>query len=457
MIRAGDIEPGVRLDRFLIVQELGRGGMGRVWKAVDEPLRRHVALKVLHPRYYDDPFMVHRFKREPLALGRVQHPGVPRVLLLEERPPDIIYFALEFIEGRRLSDMITDEYRLPVPRVLEVFAHVASALAAAHARGIIHRDIKPGNIIVGPNDRAVLADFGLAKTDTWSERAADPLDPEAALREYDAQDTPHQALAGTAAYMAPERWLRREYDHRSDIYSFGVALYQTVTGELPFGEEPSQELIDGHVRGHARPLSTLAGPVPEMLQKIVDRCLRKTPDNRFQSATELERALAFCAGDVEIRRERTGRYFDALAQDPDTWRDTASLRKAARIIAGAAIAAGIVFVLFLLPLSVARRMAEFKKSHSKQKPASAFSDAAVGKSIYVSGEIVSGPSGDGYLCKERNTGIKFHLKTKAAAPALNPGDFFIASGTLEKHNGEYVLSNAALKLHGKKSSASKIE
>ena len=446
MVRAGDIEPGVRLDRFLIVQELGRGGMGRVWKALDEPLRRHVALKVLHPRYYDDPFMVHRFKREPLALARVRHPGVPRALLLEERPPDIIYFALEFIDGRRLSDMITDEYRLPVPRVLEVYAQAAGALAAAHERGIIHRDIKPGNIIVGLDGRAVLADFGLAKTDTWSERAADPLDPDAALREYDAQETPHQALAGTAAYMAPERWLHREYDHRSDIYSLGVSLYQTVTGELPFGEEPTQELIDGHVRGQARPLATLAGPVPEMLQRIVDRCLRKNPDNRFQSATELERALAFCAGDTETRRERSGKYFDTLAHDTAEWRDTASLRKFARITAGAAIAAGVIIVLFLLPLSAARRIAEYKKVRAEQKAESSIVAANIGRRVTVSGKVVSTPSADSpdFLCKETHTNVVFHVQLSNPSPSPAPGDSFSATGTLEKKNGAFIVTNATI-------------
>ena len=442
-LRAADIEPGVRLRDCLITQRIGSGGMGIVWKAKDRTLHRTVAVKVLHQRHLKDDFMRQRFRREAWAMARCRHENVARVISLVEQP-GLMYMVMEYIEGQRLSDLITEEYRLPLPRAIEVFRQVAAGLSEAHKRGIIHRDVKPGNIMVCPDGRAVLADFGLAKMDTWSERAADPEDPNAALREFDAQETPHGALAGTPAYLAPERWRRSDYDHRCDIYSLGASLYHTITGETPFGEEPTQATIDGHIRGTAKRLSSLAGPVPELVQRITDRCMTKDPERRFQSAGEVERSLGYCLRDTEERRRNTERQLLRLPIDTSFQYDSAGLRKGARLIGGAAIAAGLIFALFFLPLTAVKQMqaytAKKKLAAQQARPTPVATEDNLGRKVTLFGEITE-PSPykeHGWKVKESGSDVEVVVLTEQSG--MKVGDNISATGVLRKSEDIWFLS-----------------
>lgn len=433
MGNAPDIQPGKRLDRYLITRFLGSGGMGAVWKARDETLDRPVAIKILHPRHMGDEFMIARFKREPLALARITHRGVPQVIAMEQRP-DILYFVLEFLDGKRLSELITEEYRLPAERAVDAFRQLALALDAAHAAGVIHRDIKPGNAMLCANGRAALTDFGLAKTDTWSARRGDPMDPNAALREFDAQETPHQALAGTPAYMAPERWLRREYDHRADIYSLGALMFHTLTGAAPFGEEPDNDLIQGHIRGAAPRMAALGAPVPEALEAIVLKCMRKDPDQRFQCAAEVARALDDYETGLALKREQAARRLSDLAARPGQ-----AARPALGRWAGAAalivLAVAVIFALFALPLTAVRLMAHKKAA---RPPAAVLEARATaqneGRMVSVSGRVAETLRGDspGWRVRDSATGNDVYILCSRPDPGIAPGHSVRARGRLEK-------------------------
>lgn len=281
-----NIEAGVKLGRYKLVQQLGRGGMGTVWKAADTSLDRHVAVKILHERHKNNEKVLSRFLREPVALGRLDHPNIARIHLLDE-VDEIPYFVMDHIEGESLDRLITPDFRPPVKRALKILIRVADALDTAHKNGIIHRDVKPANIIVRKGDSPVLTDFSVARVDTWTTKAA--LEgPLAALQEMEKHDTPHDKLAGTPAYVAPERWLRREYDARIDIYSFGVTMFHLLTGSLPFIAPELKEIRDEHLK---KPVPKLPANLPPAAVAIVTRCLQKTPQHRFGSAAELRGAL----------------------------------------------------------------------------------------------------------------------------------------------------------------------
>lgn len=433
MSKGPDIQPGKRLDRYVITRFLGSGAMGAVWKARDETLERAVAIKILHPRHAGDAFMAARFKREPLALARIAHRGVPQVIALEQRP-DILYFVLEFLDGKRLSELITEEYRLPAERAVDVFRQLALALDAVHAAGVLHRDVKPGNVMLCADGRAALTDFGLAKTDTWSERRGDPMDPNAALREFDAQETPHQALAGTPAYMAPERWLRREYDHRADIYSLGALMFHTLTGAAPFGEEPDNDLIQGHIRGKAPRMASLGAPVPDALENIVLRCMSKDPEQRYPSGADIARALDDYETGLASRREEAARR---LSNFP-VRNQAASAPRFGRWIGAAAVivlAVAVIFALFVLPLAAVRLMAHKKAAGRPAATASSrVAENNIGHTITVSGEVAETLGGEqpGWRVRDEATGNDVYIICDRTGSGIAPGDTVRASGRLER-------------------------
>ncbi|MFH1537844.1 MAG: serine/threonine-protein kinase, partial [bacterium] len=205
------------------------------------------------------------------------------------------YFVMDYIEGESLDRVITHDFRPPVKRSLRILIGVADALDSAHRNGIIHRDVKPGNIVVRKDGSPVLTDFSVARVDTWSAKAS--LEgPLAALEEFDRHDTPHEKIAGTAAFVAPERWLHREYDGRADIYGFGVMMYQLLTGNLPFDALEISEIREQHLKKDVP--KPQPSPPPD-LAAIIDRCLQKEPQHRFNSAAELRNALKSALEEIE--------------------------------------------------------------------------------------------------------------------------------------------------------------
>jgi serine/threonine protein kinase len=258
-------------DRYELGPELGHGGMARVLRGTDRQLGRHVAIKVLSPPYDRDQAFVERFRREAHAAARLNHPSI--VAVYDTGSDDgTHYIVTELVEGETLSDLLDRGGPLPPERAVDIATGVTRALAAAHERGVVHRDVKPGNVMLTPDDRVKVVDFGIA-------RAAG------------AESVTRSGLVlGSAPYLSPEQARGEPGDERSDIYALGCVLYQMLTGQPPFHADTPVATLYLHVHEQAQPPSSVR-EVPADLEAIVLRCLEKEPAARFQSATELEHAL----------------------------------------------------------------------------------------------------------------------------------------------------------------------
>src|ERR1039458_3481912 len=268
------LSPGARLGNFEIVELIGRGGMGEVYRARDSRLKRDVAIKVLPAGLARDPDRIARFEREARAAGALNHPNIVAVYEIG-RQDDIYWIATELVAGEPLASAI-QRGPLGVPRAVEIATQIADGLAAAHAAGIVHRDLKPANIMIARDGRVKILDFGLA------------------LRQRMSQDsttlelTDEGTVLGTACYMSPEQVRGETVDHRSDLFSFGVVLYEMLSGKRAFAGGSSVEVMNAVLKEQP---AELPAPVPPALVLIVRRCLEKDPDRRFQSAADLAFAL----------------------------------------------------------------------------------------------------------------------------------------------------------------------
>jgi serine/threonine protein kinase/WD40 repeat protein len=281
---------GQALGQYRIEAKAGQGGMGIVYLAVDTRLQRKVAIKVLPSEAVADPERKKRFVREARAASALNHPNIVTIYEIESaivagRPVDFI--VMEYVEGKTL-DQVTARKRLPVADALKYAIQVTDALGAAHAAGLIHRDVKPGNIMVTSKGTVKVLDFGLAKL-------VEPAsDASAATRSIDAEEEPRTeegTIVGTVAYMSPEQAQGKPLDGRSDIFSFGSVLYELVTGRRPFQGENKMSTLS-HILSHEPPpLSEATEGVPPELERIVARCLRKDAGRRFQHVEDLRIAL----------------------------------------------------------------------------------------------------------------------------------------------------------------------
>ncbi len=262
--------PFERLGHFEIQEEIGHGGMGTVYRAFDRSLDRVVAVKVLSQRLASDPTFVKRFQAEAAAAARLAHPNVVPIFFIGEDAGRHFY-AMQFINGESLADRLHRSPSISAAEVLVILQQVLLGLAAAHRLGLVHRDIKPGNILIDrENGLAMLTDFGLARS------MSTPHD-----------QSEHHVVMGTAEYMSPEQAQGEPADPRSDLYSVGVLLYQLLSGDMPFeADTPSSHLIH-HVCTEPRPLHDLVPDVDPQLEAIVMRLLRKRPDERYGSVEEL--------------------------------------------------------------------------------------------------------------------------------------------------------------------------
>ncbi|HEV3475124.1 MAG TPA: protein kinase [Actinomycetota bacterium] len=258
-------------DRYRVEGVLGEGGMSSVWRGVDTVLGRPVAIKVLRPRRGDDSFVA-RFRREAQAAAALNHPNI--VSVYDTGSDDgVQYIVMELVEGETLADLLRREGRLPPQRAAEIGAAIAQALHAAHGAGLVHRDVKPGNVMVTPAGEVKVMDFGIA-------RAA-------------ADDTLTQTgtVVGTAAYLAPEQARGGKADPRSDAYALGCVLYEMVTGTPPFTGDSAVQVAYQHVNEEPRSPSEIV-PVPADLEAVIMRALAKDPDQRFPSAKAMLNALS---------------------------------------------------------------------------------------------------------------------------------------------------------------------
>jgi len=274
---------GQRIGSYKIQSLLGRGGMGIVYRASDERLRRDVAIKVLPASFANDEVRLRRFQQEAQATSALNHPNILTIFDtgLHEGAP---YLVAELLEGEELRAQI-EQGALPVRKALDYARQMAEGLAAANAKGIVHRDLKPENLFITDDGRVKILDFGLAKL---KPQAGEPVESQAATRK---NFTDPGTVMGTVGYMAPEQVRGQEADHRSDIFSLGVILYEILSGKRPFMGDSAVEVMNAILKEEPPEFPLTVTKINPQLEKIVRRCLEKRPERRFQSASDLGFAL----------------------------------------------------------------------------------------------------------------------------------------------------------------------
>ncbi|HUY86902.1 MAG TPA: Stk1 family PASTA domain-containing Ser/Thr kinase [Acidimicrobiales bacterium] len=274
-------EKGIYNNRYEIIRQIARGGMAEVYLARDLQLHRSVALKVLFRELSVDQTFIRRFRHEAQAAANLTHPNIVSIFDWGESEADNTYFiVMELVDGEPLSKMIRTRGTIEPVRAAEIGRDIASGLAYAHSRGVIHRDVKPGNAILTHEGTAKVTDFGIARAHNSDESL-----------------TQTGAVMGTATYFSPEQAQGESVDARSDIYSLAVVLYEMVSGRPPFTGDNAVAIATKHVREFPTPLTELDPTVPGDFEAIVMKAMSKSPDDRYQSAGEMRDDLArFCDG-----------------------------------------------------------------------------------------------------------------------------------------------------------------
>ena len=284
--------PEQSVSHYRILKKLGAGGMGEVYLAEDNRLDRKVALKLLPQEFTQDAERLRRFTREAKAASALNHPNI--ITIYDIGQTDSSHFiATEYVEGDTLRQHLRQS-RMAVSEVLEVAVQIADALSEAHQTGIIHRDIKPENLIVKKNGLVKLLDFGLAKLTERKAPSADTSAPTAAQ-----VNTGPNVILGTLAYISPEQARGKDLDARTDIFSFGVLLYEMVTGHAPFEGETTSDVIAAILKSEPGPISSFSPDVPPELQRIIGKALRKDREERYQTMKDMLLDLKSLRGELK--------------------------------------------------------------------------------------------------------------------------------------------------------------
>ncbi len=259
--------------RYELFERIGEGGMSVVYKAKDKLLNRFVAIKILKPQFISDHKFIDSFRRESQAAASMSHPNIVNIYDVG-REGNIHYIVMELIEGRTLSDYIKEQGAMSYPKVIALSKQIAAALSFAHKNHIIHRDVKPHNVMITPNGTAKITDFGIAK----AVNAATIVDNT-------------DGIIGSVHYFSPEQARGGYVDEKSDIYSLGIVMYEMLTGSVPFDGDNPVNIALMHINGEMVPPSRMVGGVPPALEHIILKCTDKYPVNRYASADELIEAL----------------------------------------------------------------------------------------------------------------------------------------------------------------------
>lgn len=261
-----------QIDNYKIVDKLGEGGMGEVYKGIDLMLEREVAIKMLRPELSSREDILQRFRAEAVILGRLNHPNIATVYSFG-KVNNQFYMALEFVNGEPLDKLIKKRGALPWPQALEYTIGILDGLAHAHGFNIVHRDIKPANIVVTDQNTVKILDFGIARI----------------LETARMTKTGH--LIGTMEYVSPEQIQGKETDARSDLYSVGVALYKMLTGHVPFEKDTEYDLIKAHIEEKPKTPRHFSSEIPPKVEQAVLKALEKNPDKRYANAHEFAGVL----------------------------------------------------------------------------------------------------------------------------------------------------------------------
>jgi eukaryotic-like serine/threonine-protein kinase len=354
--------------RYRIQRKLGAGGMADVYLAEDQELGRRVAIKILNSRHGNDDQFIERFRREAKNAAALNHPNIVSIYDRGEAE-DTYYIAMEFLDGRTLKELIVGRGAAPVNVAIEYARQILSALRFAHRHGIVHRDIKPHNVLVDGEGRVKVTDFGIARAGA-------------------SQMTEAGSIVGTAQYLSPEQARGGEVDPRSDLYSLGVVLYELLTGKTPFDGETPVEIAMKHLSNTPAPPSKLRPDVPRELDMVVMRALAKNPDERYQSADEMESDL-----------ERVARGARVSAATVDTATQVLRRPAAAATAVTSATAATMIAPppATATPPPVVRDEEEFEEAGGPERPlwpwlvAIGFVIAAVIAGFFVWNELTGTP------------------------------------------------------------------
>jgi len=306
-----------RVSHYEVIRPLGSGGMGVVYEGEDTRLGRRVALKFLLPALGSDQKALQRFQREARAASALNHPNICTVYAIEQHdgscsPPDCRsehFIVMELLEGQTLAQLIAQQHRFDLPHLLNIATQIADALESAHAKGIVHRDIKPAHIFLSPRGQVKILDFGIAQIE-GARVIADSWDAEGETTADMHLTVPGTAI-GTVAYMSPEQargWLT---DARTDLFSLGTVLYQTATGGLPFRGATAATTFDAIFNRDPVPVTHVNPELPAEFGRILDKALEKDRNLRYQTATDLKTDL------IRLRRD-SDRGRAAVDAGPDT-------------------------------------------------------------------------------------------------------------------------------------------
>jgi len=321
-----DVLIGKTIDSYQILEVIGRGGMGVVYKAMDTALEKIVALKMMDPNLAQDESFLKRFRSEAKALAKLENPHIVNVYAFRETEYGL-FIVMEYVDGMTLADKITKGGPIPWRKALPIFQQILRGLGHAHQAGVLHRDIKPRNILITADDSVKIMDFGLAKI----MQASDV--------------TVTQTRAGTLYYMSPERVKGlSKIDHRSDLYSLGMTFYEVLTGTVPFDKEaPDLKILETIVKGEFPPPTQYNSEIPKDLSAIIMKSLEEEPANRFDTSEKLSEALNF----FESKKKTVGKTAKTEKKaivTEQTGKSISSNRKIAR----PAILLSSIIVLFLI-------------------------------------------------------------------------------------------------------------